>query len=101
MARRAAFVISWLLAGVVLSAQNWPSFRGPAASGVADGTPTAVKWNAATGENILWRTAVPGVAVSSPELPDLTAEFAPNSGPGRDSQSPQTRGRERIAGSLR
>src|SRR6266516_632601 len=53
--------------GAVVSAQNWPSFRGPAASGVADGKePTAIKWNAATGENILWKTPVAGVAVSSP-----------------------------------
>ena len=36
----------------MLSAQNWPSFRGANASGVADGKPTAVKWNAATGENV-------------------------------------------------
>ena len=43
-----AFFVIWLLAGAGLTAQNWPSFRGPSASGVADGTPTAVKWNAAT-----------------------------------------------------
>ena len=66
MARRAALLVSWLLFGAVLSAQNWPSFRGPGASGVADGAPTAVNWSAATGENILWKTPVPGVAVSSP-----------------------------------
>ncbi len=41
-------------------------FRGPNASGVADGTPTAVTWNPATGENVLWKTPVDGVAVSSP-----------------------------------
>src|SRR6266851_5692151 len=68
--RRAASIVAWSVAWAaacaVLSAQNWPSFRGPSASGVADGTPTAVKWNAATGENILWKTPVPGVAVSSP-----------------------------------
>jgi outer membrane protein assembly factor BamB len=59
--------VVWFTACAVLSAQNWPSFRGPAASGVADGKePTAVKWNAATGENILWKTPLPGVAVSSP-----------------------------------
>ena len=50
----------------MLSAQNWPSFRGPNASGVADGEPTPVKWNAATGENILWKTPIAGLAVSSP-----------------------------------
>ena len=39
-------------AGATLSAQaqNWPSFRGANAAGTADGKPTAVKWNAATGE---------------------------------------------------
>ena len=67
MLRRAAVTLCWFLAGAVLSAQNWPSFRGPAASGVADGKePTAVKWNTSTGENILWKTPLAGVAVSSP-----------------------------------
>ena len=55
-----------LIAGVSVSGQHWPAFRGPNASGVADGSPTAVKWNVATGENIAWKTPVPGVAVSSP-----------------------------------
>ena len=70
--RRASSMLPMILAaaivwgGVAVSAQNWPSFRGPSASGVADGTATAVKWNAATGENILWKTPVAGVAVSSP-----------------------------------
>jgi outer membrane protein assembly factor BamB len=59
--------VVWLLtASATLSAQNWPMFRGPNASGVADGSPTAVTWNTATGENVLWRTPVAGVAVSSP-----------------------------------
>lgn len=66
MTRRMLIAVCWLSASALASAQNWPSFRGPAASGVADGTPTAVTWNAATGENVLWKTPVPGVAVSSP-----------------------------------
>ena len=41
-------------------------FRGPNASGVADGSPTAVTWNLGTGENVLWKTPVAGVSVSSP-----------------------------------
>lgn len=53
-------------AAASVSAQNWPSFRGPGASGVAEGAPTAIKWDVTTGENILWRTPVAGVAVSSP-----------------------------------
>jgi outer membrane protein assembly factor BamB len=54
------------LGGATLSAQNWPMFRGPGASGVADASPTPVSWNVTTGENLIWKTAVPGVAVSSP-----------------------------------
>jgi outer membrane protein assembly factor BamB len=69
--RRCTSIVSstvvWFTACAALSAQNWPSFRGPSASGVADGRePTAVKWNASTGENILWKTPLAGVAVSSP-----------------------------------
>jgi len=55
-----------LILSATLSAQNWPMFRGPNASGVADGSPTAVTWNVATNENVLWKTPVAGVAVSSP-----------------------------------
>src|SRR5262245_53300512 len=58
----------WALASVGAAAQNWPMFRGPNASGVADGSPTAVAWDIATRENILWRTPVEGVAVSSPVI---------------------------------
>ncbi len=59
-------VFTCIVAGTSLSAQHWPAFRGTNAAGVADGTATAVKWNIATGENVAWKTAVPGVAVSSP-----------------------------------
>src|ERR1700737_3829041 len=59
-------VILWVAGGMAVSGQQWPSFRGPNASGVADGRPTAVKWNVTTGESVRWKTPVPGVAVSSP-----------------------------------
>ena len=45
---------------------SWPSFRGPQASGVADGQQLPDSWNGTTGENILWRTPIPGLAHSSP-----------------------------------
>lgn len=45
---------------------SWPSFRGPNASGVADGQHLPDRWNGTTGENILWHTPVPGLAHSSP-----------------------------------
>jgi outer membrane protein assembly factor BamB len=45
---------------------SWPSFRGPQASGIAEGQKLPDRWNAQTGENILWRTPIPGLAHSSP-----------------------------------
>lgn len=45
---------------------SWPSFRGPNASGVADGQHVPDRWNGKTGENILWRIPIPGLAHSSP-----------------------------------
>jgi len=45
---------------------SWPSFRGPHASGIADGQNLPDEWNGKTGQNILWRTSVPGLAHSSP-----------------------------------
>jgi outer membrane protein assembly factor BamB len=48
------------------SAQNWPSFRGPDASGIgADGTPP-ITWDTATGRNVAWSTPIPGLGHSSP-----------------------------------
>ena len=45
---------------------SWPSFRGTQASGIAEGQNLPDSWNGKTGENILWRTKVPGLAHSSP-----------------------------------
>ena len=47
-------------------AGTWPSFRGREASGVADGQNLPDTWNVQTGQNILWRTPIPGLAHSSP-----------------------------------
>jgi outer membrane protein assembly factor BamB len=65
--RRICLLLGFLTAAsATLTAQHWPSFRGANASGVADEKPTVAKWNAATGENILWKTPIPGMSVSSP-----------------------------------
>ena len=45
---------------------NWPSFRGPQAAGIADEQHLPDRWNVETGENILWRTSIPGLGHSSP-----------------------------------
>ena len=45
---------------------DWPQFRGVSAGGVAEGFEAPVRWNAETGENILWKTPIPGLGHSSP-----------------------------------
>jgi outer membrane protein assembly factor BamB len=65
--KRACVVPFVLLALPALApAQDWPSFRGAAASGVADGHPTPTKWDAVQGTGIRWKLPIPGLALSSP-----------------------------------
>jgi len=57
---------SLLLAAVVARAGDWPQFRGPSGSGVGDGAKPPVRWDAVKGTNVVWKTAIPGLSVSSP-----------------------------------
>ena len=53
------------VAATVALADSWPQFRGPDGSGRADSSqPLPVAWSET--ENILWKTAVPGLGRSSP-----------------------------------
>lgn len=45
---------------------NWPCFRGPYGNAIARGRNPPEKWNAATGENIRWKKAIPMHGYSSP-----------------------------------
>src|SRR5215468_8723308 len=45
---------------------NWPSFRGPGASGVGDGQGAVLDWDVARGRNVRFKTAIPGLGNSSP-----------------------------------
>ena len=45
---------------------SWPSFRGAQASGVADGQHLPDRWDGTSGQNILWKAPLPGLAHSSP-----------------------------------
>lgn len=65
-ARLLTFASSLLGVAAAGQAQQWPSFRGPRASGMADGHATATRWNAESGEGVLWKAPIPGLAVSSP-----------------------------------
>lgn len=47
---------------------NWPQFRGPNASGVADGKPLPTRWDVPKNESILWKTPTPGLGFSSPVI---------------------------------
>ena len=55
-----------LLLASTAAAQNWPSFRGPGAAGVADGNNLPATWNVSNGANIAWKRPTPGLAHSSP-----------------------------------
>ncbi len=50
----------------VKAPENWASFRGNRASGVADGQFPPTVWNAAESLNIAWKTPIQGLAHSSP-----------------------------------
>ena len=54
------------VSSITINAQNWPSFRGPNASGVADGTNPPVTWDLEKSQNVLWKTDIPGLSHSSP-----------------------------------
>jgi outer membrane protein assembly factor BamB len=62
----AAFAVI-ICIGAVVSATDWPQFRGPNASGVAAG-PSAppVSWSVDPAKSIGWKTSLPGLAHSSP-----------------------------------
>src|SRR5437588_3223650 len=53
-----------------LFAENWPGFRGTGARGVAENANLPVSWNVETGVNIAWKTAIPGLGLSSPVVWD-------------------------------
>jgi len=59
-------VASSPLPGPAPATGSWPSFRGPVASGVAEDQHLPDSWSPATGQGVLWRTTIPGLAHSSP-----------------------------------
>src|SRR6478735_2478099 len=53
-----------LSTGSILSAANWPGWRGPSGTGVSTEENLPVKWS--TTENVLWKTELPERGNSSP-----------------------------------
>ena len=66
MKRIPLFLLGLFLVSFNARAQNWPQFRGPSASGVVEGQAAAVTWDAQKSVNTRWKTAIPGLAHSSP-----------------------------------
>jgi outer membrane protein assembly factor BamB len=50
----------------VATAMNWPQFRGPDATGVADGQHPPTNWDVKVGTNLKWKTPIPGLGHSCP-----------------------------------
>ena len=46
--------------------RNWPSFRGESSAGNGDGQRAVTDWDVDSGRNVKWKTAIPGIAASSP-----------------------------------
>ena len=49
-------------------AENWPGWRGPRGDGTSGETSVPLRWNGKTGQNIAWKTAIPGTGHSSPVI---------------------------------
>ena len=60
------FVSILSLSSITTNAQNWPSFRGPNASGIAEGSKPPLTWDVEKSTNVLWKTNVPGLSHASP-----------------------------------
>src|SRR5688572_10944747 len=52
-------------AGAGPAPADWPSFRGPGGTGLGAGDPPQ-RFDVKTGENVRWKTPLPGLAHSSP-----------------------------------
>ena len=48
----------WALPQRSVADQNWPSFRGHRACGVAEGFATSTTWDVERSKNIRWTTAI-------------------------------------------
>jgi len=56
--------ISILCTGPLITAANWPQWRGPGGQGISAETALPIEWGPAT--NVAWKTALPGTGMSSP-----------------------------------
>lgn len=88
---------------------NWPQWRGPLATGVAPDANPPLLWDETEGENIRWKTAIPGRGHSTPVVWDdfvfLTTAIAfgepmsprPSTAPGNHDNLPVTHRHKFVA----
>lgn len=62
---------AWMLFAISIAAasaqaENWPGWRGSRGDGTSRETNVPVHWNAASGENLRWKVALPGGGHASP-----------------------------------
>lgn len=60
--------ITLAIVGGLTWAGDWPAFRGANASGYAKDAKLPASWSGERGENIRWRTKIPGMGHSSPVI---------------------------------
>lgn len=51
---------------VTVSADNWPQWRGPLATGASAEKGLPEKWSTGTGDNIAWKVAMPSRSGATP-----------------------------------
>lgn len=56
----------FIAAAGILSADNWPQWRGPKMTGMSNEKGLPVKWSIATGENIAWKIPMPSRSGATP-----------------------------------
>jgi outer membrane protein assembly factor BamB len=64
MKQIATVTLAALVIGSAVWAGEWPSWRGPRGDGISDETGLPLRWS--RGENVAWKTAIPGKGHSSP-----------------------------------
>jgi outer membrane protein assembly factor BamB len=73
--------------GVTVSAADWPQWRGPHGSGIADEKDLPQRWSAT--ENVAWKASLGGVGVSSPIVSGNTVFVTSQIGTGVSRQGPR------------
>ena len=76
-----------MVVSATLSAADWPQWRGPHGSGIADEKNLPQNWSAT--ENVAWKASLGGVGVSSPIVAGNTVFVTSQLGTGASRQGPR------------